>query len=98
MLGLRLGFPDEGNDQAGSMTRTAYDLTVAGFGPGANGPLLLVADLPPGQGTRALDQLVRTARAARDVAYVSDPLRSPDGRAAVITAARPSGLGRGAET
>jgi RND superfamily putative drug exporter len=87
VLGLRLGFPDEGNDQAGSMTRTAYDLTVEGFGPGANGPLLLVAGLPPGQGTQALDPLVRAARSDRDVAYVSDPQRSPDGRAAVITVA-----------
>jgi RND superfamily putative drug exporter len=84
VLGLRLGFADEGNDEAGSMTRTAYDLTVDGFGPGANGPLLLVADLRPGQGTQALDRLVRAARADRDVAYVSQPQRSPDGRAAVI--------------
>ena len=59
VLGLRLGFPDEGNDQAGTMTRTAYDLTVDGFGPGANGPLLLVAELPAGPGTRALEPLVR---------------------------------------
>jgi putative drug exporter of the RND superfamily len=87
VLGLRLGFPDEGNDQPGSMTRTAYDLTVEGFGPGANGPLLLVADLPPGQGTQALDPLVRAARSDRDVAYVSEPRRSPDGRAAVIVVA-----------
>ena len=69
------------------MTRTAYDLTVEGFGPGANGPLLLVAGLPPGEGTRALEPLVRAARADRDVAYVSPPQPSPDGRAAVITVA-----------
>ena len=87
VLGLRLGFPDEGNDQAGSMTRAAYDLTVEGFGPGANGPLLLVAQLPRGEGAQALDPLVRAARADRDVAYVSAPQRSPDGRAAVITVA-----------
>jgi putative drug exporter of the RND superfamily len=87
VLGLRLGFPDEGNDQAGSMTRTAYDLTVEGFGPGANGPLLLVAQLPEGQGAQALDPLVRAARADRDVAYASEPQRSPDGRAAVVTVA-----------
>ena len=87
VLGLRLGFPDEGNDKAGSMTRTAYDLTVQGFGPGANGPLLLVAELPPGEGTQALDPLVRAARADRDVAYVSAPQRSPDGRAAIVTVA-----------
>jgi RND superfamily putative drug exporter len=87
VLGLRLGFPDEGNDQAGSMTRTAYDLTVEGFGPGANGPLLLVADLPAGRGPAALAPLVRAARADRDVAYVSAAQPSPDGRAAVITVA-----------
>ena len=88
VLGLRLGFPDEGNDQAGSDDpQPAYDLTVQGFGPGANGPLLLVAELPPGQGTRALEPLVRTTRADRDVAFVSPPQRSPDGRAAVITVA-----------
>jgi RND superfamily putative drug exporter len=87
VLGLRLGFPDEGNDKAGSMTRAAYDLTVEGFGPGANGPLLLVAQLPAGEGTQALDPLVRAARADRDVAYVTAPQPSPDGRAAVITVA-----------
>jgi len=87
VLGLRLGFPDEGNDQAGSMTRTAYDLTVEGFGPGANGPLLLVAELPPSQGAEALEPLVRAARSDRDVAYVAPPQPSPDGRAAVITVA-----------
>jgi putative drug exporter of the RND superfamily len=85
VLGLRLGFPDEGNDTSGSMTRTAYDLTVEGFGPGANGPILLVAQLPAGQGKQALDPLVRAARADRDVAYVSMPQPSPDGRAAVMT-------------
>jgi RND superfamily putative drug exporter len=85
VLGLRLGFPDEGNDTSGSMTRTAYDLTVEGFGPGANGPLLLVAQLPAGEGKQALDPLARAARADRDVAYVSAPQPSPDGRAAVMT-------------
>jgi putative drug exporter of the RND superfamily len=87
VLGLRLGFPDEGNDQAGSMTRTAYDLTVEGFGPGANGPLLLVAQLPEGNGTQALDPLVRATRADPDVAFVSAPQPSPDGRAAIVTVA-----------
>jgi putative drug exporter of the RND superfamily len=87
VLDLRLGFPDEGNDKAGTMTRTAYDLAAQGFGPGANGPLLLVAELSPGEGTQVLAPLVRAARADRDVAFVSEPQRSPDGRAAVITVA-----------
>jgi RND superfamily putative drug exporter len=84
VLGLRLGFPDEGNDKAGTMTRTAYDLVSEGFGPGANGPLLVVAELPQGTGQEALAPLARTARADRDVAFVAPAQRSPDGRAAVM--------------
>ena len=33
-LGMRLGFPDAGNDPPDSMTRQAYDLNTEGFGPG----------------------------------------------------------------
>jgi putative drug exporter of the RND superfamily len=84
VLGLRLGFPDEGNDPPGTMTRTAYDLATEGFGPGANGPLLVVAELPRGTGPQSLAPLARTARADRDVAFVSPAQRSPDGRAAVL--------------
>ena len=45
-LGMRLGFPDAGNDKPGTMTRQAYDLISEGFGPGANGPLVIAAELP----------------------------------------------------
>ena len=45
-LGIRFGFPDAGNDASGTSTRAAYDIIADGFGPGANGPLLLVAELP----------------------------------------------------
>ncbi len=43
-LGVRYGFPDAGNDRAGTTTRQAYDMLAEGFGPGANGPLLLVSE------------------------------------------------------
>jgi RND superfamily putative drug exporter len=43
VLGLRLGFADEGNYPADSTTKRAYDLLAEGFGPGFNGPLTLVA-------------------------------------------------------
>ncbi len=48
VLGLRLGFADEGNYPSDTTTRRAYDLLAQGFGPGFNGPLTLVAavDLP----------------------------------------------------
>jgi putative drug exporter of the RND superfamily len=45
-LGMRLGFPDAGNDRTSTMTRQAYDLISEGFGPGANGPLVIAAELP----------------------------------------------------
>jgi RND superfamily putative drug exporter len=81
-LGLRLGFPDAGNDRAGTMTRTAYDMVAAGFGPGANGPLLLAVE---GENRSGLDAIAEQARRAPGVAFVSPPQPSPDGAAAVLT-------------
>ena len=51
-LGLRLGFPDAGNDRAATTTRQAYDLVSKGFGAGANGPLLLAAELQRAERSR----------------------------------------------
>ena len=42
-LSLRLGSADAGNDPKATTTRAAYDLLAQGFGPGSNGPLVLVA-------------------------------------------------------
>ncbi len=52
-LGMRLGFPDAGNDKTGTMTREAYDLISEGFGPGANGPLVIAAEMPDAGGKAA---------------------------------------------
>ncbi len=42
-LDLRLGSPDEGNLPTNRTERRAYDLVAQGFGPGINGPLVVVA-------------------------------------------------------
>ncbi|WP_148615931.1 MMPL family transporter [Nocardioides rubriscoriae] len=42
---MDLGQQDDGNDPTGTSTRASYDLLAADFGPGSNGPLLVVADL-----------------------------------------------------
>jgi RND superfamily putative drug exporter len=84
-LGIRFGFPDAGNDRAATTTRQAYDLLSEGFGPGANGPLVLAAQLsgPADQGT--LNGLAQRLQRTPGVAAVL-PLRlSPDGDAAVLT-------------
>ncbi len=54
---LRLGSSDQGNDPMGTTTREAYDLLANGFGPGFNGPLLLVTDNAGPANTAVLDKL-----------------------------------------
>ena len=83
VLGLRLGFPDAGNDRQGSTTKAAYELVTRGFGPGANGPLLVAADL--GSGSAAdLQPVTERLSATGGVARVSEPRVSPDGGAAIL--------------
>jgi RND superfamily putative drug exporter len=77
---LRLGTTDQGNDPVGSTTRTAYDMLAQGFGPGFNGPLLLVAVEHGAYDTAALDRLVSSVTAQPDVAAVTPP-RTPPAKA-----------------
>ncbi|MDF2750907.1 MAG: hypothetical protein K0T00_2083 [Gaiellaceae bacterium] len=80
VLGLRYGFPDEGNDPDGSSTRAAYQLVSRGFGPGSSGPLLVVADEPSG-----LERVAERMRGEDGVTFVSPIRSSPDGRAAFFS-------------
>jgi RND superfamily putative drug exporter len=41
---LELGLPDDGSQPTSTTQRRAYDLLSEGFGPGFNGPLLVVVD------------------------------------------------------
>jgi RND superfamily putative drug exporter len=83
--GLRLGFPDRGNDATDTTTRQAYDLVSQGFGPGANGPLLLAADTAD-QGDRdAMAALAGTLRDEPGIAGVTEPVVSRDDGATMLT-------------
>jgi RND superfamily putative drug exporter len=82
--GMRLGFPDAGNDRSGTSTRQAYDLLAAGFGPGANGPLTVVARTAGPADSTALGRLSRTLRDQPGVRSVSSPQASADGRAGLL--------------
>src|SRR3989442_3575385 len=46
VLSMRLGESDDGNLPTSTTQRQAYDLVARGFGPGTNGPLLVVVQLP----------------------------------------------------
>jgi putative drug exporter of the RND superfamily len=84
-LGMRLGFPDAGNDPPDTMTRQAYDLNTEGFGPGTNGPLVIAAELPASAAKSDVEALAARLRSDPAVAYVPEPRINDNGDAAIIT-------------
>lgn len=82
----RLGTIDSGNDPTTRSTRRAYDLLSEGFGPGFNGPLLLVAKLPNPQDVSTLETLrARLVETPGVVPFIPPPRLSAGGDAAVMT-------------
>ncbi|WBQ05981.1 MMPL family transporter [Kribbella sp. CA-293567] len=73
-LDLRVGTPDEGTLPQHRTERQAYDLVAKGFGPGANGPLVIAVDV---SADSSVVQPLREAIAAdRGVAAVAEPGRT----------------------
>jgi RND superfamily putative drug exporter len=82
VLGMRTWPDDAGSQPAGNTVRQAYDLVTAGYGPGANAPLLVAVDLTQ---DRTPGALAAWLRALPGVAGVTEPVINPAGSAAVIT-------------
>ncbi|CAL9485205.1 Membrane protein YdfJ [Streptomyces sp. enrichment culture] len=72
---LELGLPDDGSQPTSTTQRRAYDLLSEGFGPGFNGPLVVVVDAKgsddpqavfrqAGDDIKALDNVVNVSPAA----------------------------------
>ena len=74
VLSMQLGFADAGNDPEGTTTRQAYDMLEEGFGPGANGPLLLVTELPEGANLAGAKQVTQLLENVDGVVKVSMPI------------------------
>ncbi|EFQ82896.1 MMPL family protein [Aeromicrobium marinum DSM 15272] len=72
VLALNLGFPDDGTKPESRTERRAYDLIAEGFGPGANGPLVIAVDISGGGSVVA----ALTAAVAADpgITAVGDPV------------------------
>jgi putative drug exporter of the RND superfamily len=77
-LDLRLGVPDDGNLGSETTQRKAYDLLADGFGPGFNGPLIVVVD------AASSEQAASTLRGLPDVAMVTPPTVNPAGDTAIL--------------
>ncbi|MEU8120902.1 MMPL family transporter [Spirillospora sp. NPDC049024] len=78
-LDMRLGFADSGNDAPASTSRQAYDLLAKGFGPGFNGPLIVVAK---GDAGPLREALART----EGIAAATPPFPSEDGEVSAVIA------------
>jgi putative drug exporter of the RND superfamily len=80
-LDMRLGIADAGNDDPSTTSREAYDLLSEGFGPGFNGPLVVVAD---GGSDAAANELRRALADTPGVADVTPP--SGEGKVSTVVA------------
>ncbi|MFD5102702.1 MMPL family transporter [Streptomyces albidochromogenes] len=69
---LEMGLPDDGSQPVSTTQRKAYDLLSDGFGPGSNGPLMVVVDV---------DEAERPKEA---VSRVTDVVKGMDGVAATV--------------
>ncbi|MFF3689602.1 MMPL family transporter [Streptomyces sp. NPDC002187] len=91
---LELGLPDEGSLAAETTQRKAYDMLSEGFGPGFNGPLVLVVDAKnSGDARTAAAETVVTVRKIDGVAAVGPAAFNRAGDTAVITVVPSSGPG-----
>jgi len=99
VLVLRFGFADESNYSAETTTRKAYDLLVDGFGAGANGPLVVVAEVSGTSQMAELNRLAEAIGAAGGVSFVSPPIpNSPIAPTAAAIEVRPTTGPQAAET
>ncbi|MEU0372467.1 MMPL family transporter [Streptomyces sp. NPDC006283] len=78
---LEMGLPDDGSQPASTTQRKAYDLLSDGFGPGFNGPLMVVVD----GGKAAADRTVATVEGLDGALPVPPPAFNKAGDTAVIT-------------
>jgi RND superfamily putative drug exporter len=87
-LRLSLALPDNGYAAQGTTQRTAFDTVSADFGPGFNGPLLVLADLghpaTPAAATHAADDVAARLKGFPGVTAVSAPQLDGAGTAALI--------------
>ena len=87
-LKLTLALPDNGSAAAGTSQRIAFDTISSTFGPGYNGPLLVLANLNPGPDPGAAgqqaDAVAAKLKGFADVAAVTPPQLDQAGTAALI--------------
>ncbi|MGX5214836.1 MMPL family transporter [Streptomyces violaceus] len=83
---LELGLPDDGSQPTSTTQRRAYDLLSEGFGPGFNGPLMVVVDAKDSDDPKAAFREVGDEiKGLEDVVTVTPPAPNKAGDTATIT-------------
>ncbi|MEU0247224.1 MMPL family transporter [Streptomyces sp. NPDC006235] len=83
---LELGLPDDGAQPTSTTQRRAYDLLSEGFGPGFNGPLMVVVDAKDSDDPKAaFTQVGDEIKGLKDVVTVTPPAPNKAGDTATIT-------------
>ena len=87
IFSIQTTWPAAGDAPSATTYRQAYDLLDEGFGPGTNGPLLVVVDLKvPGVGAAGVSGLAEAIGATAHIASVSEPQTSADGSTLIFSA------------
>jgi len=83
---MRLALPDGASAAAGTNQRVAYDLAAGAFGPGSNGPLVVVVTTDDPAKTGALvEQVMGKSKGLQDVAAVAPGPASANGKTRLVT-------------
>jgi RND superfamily putative drug exporter len=83
---LELGLPDDGSQPTSTTQRRAYDLLSEGFGPGFNGPLMVVVDAGSSDAPKAAaNDVAEAVKKLDDVVTVTPATFNKAGDTAVIT-------------
>ncbi|MET7438520.1 MMPL family transporter [Streptomyces sp. NPDC004082] len=83
---LELGLPDDGSQPTSTTQRRAYDLLSEGFGPGFNGPLMVVVDAKAADDPKdAVAAVSGTVKKLDDVVSVSPATFNKAGDTAMIS-------------
>ncbi len=89
---MQLALPDGASAAAGSHQRVAYDLTAEAFGPGANGPLIVVVKSnDPAKSNAVVEQILAKAPGLPDVVAAQPAAASPDGKTRLLQVIPKSG-------
>jgi RND superfamily putative drug exporter len=90
-LDLRLGLPGDEIAAPDTTQRKAYDLLADGFGPGFNGPLMVVVKGDRGQAAATAQRFAGEVEGMADVAAVTPPVPNEAGDTAVLSVVPRSG-------